>query len=70
MDDLGNRVFYWLSDETNVTILLFILAILLSVASLLLFFTNEGQSATRLEFGLLAAAMAVLFYLSLRNSAF
>ncbi|GAA0201295.1 hypothetical protein ACFFQF_01655 [Haladaptatus pallidirubidus] len=70
MDNIGDLVFYWLTDETNLTILLFSLAVLLSISSLLLFFISGGQSPTRLELGLLVAAMGVLFYLSLRNSGF
>ncbi|WP_049970842.1 hypothetical protein [Haladaptatus cibarius] len=68
MDDIGDRVFYWLTDETNLTMLLFGLAALLGLSSLLLFFVSGEQSASRLEFSLLVAAMGVLFYLTLRNS--
>ncbi|WP_435153277.1 hypothetical protein [Haladaptatus sp. DFWS20] len=70
MDDLGNRVFYWLTDETNVTILLFGLTVLLSGSSLVLYFLSSQRSATRVEFGLLITAMGVLFYMTLRNRTF
>ncbi|WP_458206358.1 hypothetical protein [Haladaptatus sp. NG-SE-30] len=70
MDDLGNRVFYWLTNETNLSILLFVVATALGVSSLVLFFLSNEQSATRMEFGLLVAAMAVLFYMTLRNNTF
>ncbi len=70
MDDLGDQVLYWLTDDANQSILLFVLAFALGLSSLLLFFASGKRSATRLEFGLLVAAMGVLFYMTLRNSSF
>lgn len=70
MDDLGNRVFYWLTDETNVTVLMFTAATLLGVASLLLFFLSGQGSATQTEFVLLVAAMILVFFVTIRSSTF
>ncbi|WP_458185392.1 hypothetical protein [Haladaptatus sp. NG-WS-4] len=70
MDDLGTRLLYWLTDETNLSLLLFGVAMVLGVVSLVLYFVSNEQSPTQIEFGLLVAAMTVLFYMTLRNSTF
>ncbi len=70
MDDLGDRVFYWVSDESNISILLFLAVAVLGGSSLVLFMISDGESITRLEFLLLISAMVVMFYMTLRNSTF
>lgn len=70
MDDLGNRLFYWVSDEANLSLLLFLVVALLGGASLVLFVVSRQRSATRLEFVLLVSAMIVMFYMTIRNSTF
>lgn len=70
MDDLGIRLFYWMSDERNLSILLFLLVAILGGSSLVLFVVSSEQSVTRLEFLLLVSAMAVMFYTTIRNTTF
>lgn len=70
MDDLGIRLFYWVSDERNLSILLFLLVAILGGSSLVLFVVSSEQSVTRLEFLLLVSAMAVMFYTTIRNTTF
>ncbi len=70
MDDLGERVFYWVSDESNVSILLFLAVAVLGGLSLILFVTSRGQTVTRLEFLLLVSAIVLIFYMTLRNTTF
>jgi len=70
MDDLGDRLFYWVSDEANFSLLLFLVVALLGGASLVLFVVSSQRSATRLEFLLLVSAMVVMFYMTLRNTTF
>jgi uncharacterized membrane protein len=70
MDDLEDRLFYWMSDEATVSLLLFIVVALLGGASLVLFLVSSQRSATRLEFVLLVSALVVMFYMTLRNSTF
>lgn len=68
MDDLKETMYVWLSDEGNRIILLFVLASGLGLVSLLFFFATDAGSPTRLQFGLIVAAMVVVFYLSLRST--
>jgi hypothetical protein len=70
MDDLKRSMFIWLTDEGNRTILLFVLAVGLGLASISLFFARSSSSPTRTEFGLLTAAMVVVFYMLLRTNTF
>ncbi|KZN22823.1 hypothetical protein A4G99_17090 [Haladaptatus sp. R4] len=70
MDGLGDRVFYWVSDETNITILLFVAVAVLGGASLILFVVSKQKSITQLEFLLLISAMIIMFYMTIRNSTF
>lgn len=70
MDGLGDRVFYWVSDETNISILLFVAVAVLGGASLILFVVSKEKSITQLEFLLLVSAMIIMFYMSIRNSTF
>lgn len=59
-----------LADEGNRTILLFVLAMGLGLASLGLFFVGSSNSPTRTEFGLVTAAMVVVFDTPLRTDAY
>lgn len=69
MDDPKRSMFVWLTDEGNRTILLFVTAMGLGLASLALFFVGRSNSPTRTEFGLITAAMVVVFYMLLRTNA-
>ncbi|MGA9400930.1 hypothetical protein [Haladaptatus sp.] len=70
MDGLGDRMFYWVSDETNISILLFVAVAVLGGASLILFVVSKEKSITQLEFLLLISAMIIMFYMTIRNSTF
>lgn len=70
MDDPRESMFVWLADEGNRTILLFVLAMGLGLASLGLFFVGSSNSPTRTEFGLITAAMVVVFYMLLRTNTY
>ncbi|MCO8246992.1 MULTISPECIES: hypothetical protein [unclassified Haladaptatus] len=70
MDGLGDRVFYWVNDETNISILLFVAVAVLGGASLILFVVSKEKSVTQLEFLLLISAMIIMFYMTIRNSTF
>lgn len=69
MDDPREAAYHWLADEGNQTVLLFGLAVALGVTSLVFFFVGDGSSPSRLEFVLIVAAVAVVFYISLRSGA-
>lgn len=70
MDDPKEAVYVWLTDETNRPILLFTLAAGLGLSSLALFFAGSSGSPNRTEFALLVAAMAVVFYMTLRTNVY
>ena len=70
MDDPKEAMYVWLTDEANRTLFLFALASGLGVVSLLLFFASDAGSPTRTEFALLVAAMAVVFYMTLRTNVY
>lgn len=59
-----SRLYAALSDETYRMMLLFGLATLLGVGSLVSFVFSPGGSPTRTQFGLLLGAMVVVFYLT------
>lgn len=63
-------VYVWLDDEGHRTVLLFALAAALGLASVIYFFLAGGGSPTRLQLVLILAAGGVLFYVSLRSTAF
>lgn len=63
-------VYVWLGDEGHRTVLLFALAAALGLASIGYFFLAGEGSPTRLQLVLILAAGAVLFYISLRSTAF
>lgn len=63
-------VYVWLNDEGHRTVLLFVLASVLGLASLTFFFLTDASSPTRLQLVLIFAAATVLFYVSLRSTTF
>ncbi|WP_137287135.1 hypothetical protein [Halorussus salinisoli] len=69
---MGSRTWLdsWLFDEAYRTMLLFGVAALLGLTSLVLFFFSSAGSPTRFQFGLLLAAMLVVFYLTLWGNTF
>lgn len=68
MDDHRSQLFEWLVNDVNRTLLLIGTATLLGVGSLVSFFASPGDTPTRLQFGLLVCAMALLFYMTLRSN--
>lgn len=70
MDDFRTRLYQWLMDEANRSLLLFFGATVLGGLSLLLFFVSGEGSPSQTEFVLLVGAMGVIFYMTLRNSTF
>jgi hypothetical protein len=70
MDDPMQTVYVWLDDEGHRTVLLFALAAALGLASVIYFVVTGEGSPTRLQLVLILAAGAVLFYVSLRSTAF
>jgi hypothetical protein len=68
MDDVGSRLFEFLLDEVNRMLVMFAIATVLGVGSVVLFFYSPGDSPTRVHLGLLVCAAAILFYLTLRSS--
>ena len=67
MDDHRSRLYEWLINDVNRTLLMVAAATLLGVGSLASFFASPGDTPTRLQLGLLVCAMALLFYLTLRS---
>lgn len=70
MNDPKRDWYVWLSEDVNRTLLLVAVASCLGAASLALFFARQGGSPTRPQFVLIIAAMAVLFYVSLRSAGY
>lgn len=70
MDDPMEAVYVWLDDEGHRTVLLFATAALLGLASVVFFFVTDASSPTRLQLALIFAAASVLFYVSLRSTAY
>jgi hypothetical protein len=68
MDDLRTKLLGVLVDGTNRILGLFVLATLLGVASLVLFFVRDSGSPTRLQFVLLAGAIVVIFYMTFESN--
>lgn len=67
MDDFRSRVYAFLFDEVNRTLLLGAVSTLLGLGSVLLFFYSSGSSPTRVHLALLVCAMVILFYLTIRS---
>lgn len=70
MADIFSRLWHLVNDETLRSLLLFLLASVLGVASLLLFFRSASGSPTQFHFALLVCSMVVVFYLSFRATQF
>lgn len=63
-------MYVWLTEEGNQTVLLFVLASCLGLASILFFFAGNTSSPTRFQFVLIVSALAVVFYMSLRSTTY
>ena len=65
-----DAVYHWFSDDANQVLALFALAAALGLTSVAYFFVGESGSPTQFQFALIAAAVGVLFYVSLRSTAY
>jgi hypothetical protein len=70
MDDPIETMYVWLDDEGHRTVLLFALAAALGLVSIGYFFLTGDGSPTRFQLLLILSAGAVLFYISLRSTAY
>lgn len=70
MGNLKEAMYIWLTEDGTQTILLFVLASGLGLASILFFFAGSANSPSRLQFVLILAAMVVVFYMSLRSTSY
>lgn len=68
MDDRRSRLYEWLFDDTNRTLLLWSAAMAFGLASLFLFFYSPDHSPTRFHLTLLVCAMVIAFYVTIRSN--
>jgi hypothetical protein len=66
MVDVWDLLWKWVNDEAVRTVVLFVTASTLGLASLLLFFSSAGSSPTRFHLGLMICSVAIVFYLTIR----